>query len=634
MNSLLELAAPTSTVRRDGNPSNINAANLVVGDIVLLDHGDKAPADLRLFETSNLEMNEASLTGESLPAVKNANERIKSLDTPIGDKKNMVFSATAVAKGRAAGIVIATGMNTQIGRIAGLLQVNQEEKSSNAFTKFLKKLKHGLKSIFGLIGTPMQVTLSRFAILLFVLAILLAIIVFSVNKWHLDNETILYGICVAVAVIPESLIAVMTVTISAGVSEMAKGNVVVRNMSTLEAVGGVTNICSDKTGTLTQGKMVAHKVWVPGMGTLVVKNTTEILDPDDAELSLDDEPFDKNDATAQAKIEQLRPVLDAAALCNFATISRPGAAASTETEKASASEWKSNGNGTEVALQVLAMRFGRGKADLLRDGHLKSVAEHQFDSNLKRMSVAFKGHGKIEVSAKGASEEILPIVNVSENERAELDTILEQLTNQGLRVICVATKIVPEEDEAKLSDRSFAESGLTLQGLIGIYDPPRVESLSAVQKCHKAGIAVHMLTGDHLGTATAIAEKVGILKPGMQAGMKAQDFDKLSDSEIDAMPSLPLVLARCSPATKVRMVDALKRRKAYCVMTGDGVNDAPALKRAAIGIAMGKSGTDVAKDAADMSLSDDNFASIVKAVEEGRRLFDNIQKVLPPLPPH
>jgi Na+-exporting ATPase len=195
--------------------------------------------------------------------------------------------------------------------------------------------------------------------------------------------------------------------------------------------------------------------------------------------------------------------------------------------------------------------------------------------------------------------------------------------------VCIATKIVPEEDEHCLSDRAFMESNLTFRGLIGIYDPPRIESLSAVQQCHEAGIAVHMLTGDHLGTATAIAEKVGILKPGMQAGMRAQDFDKLSDTEIDAMPSLPVVLARCSPSTKVRMVDALKRRKAFSVMTGDGVNDAPALKRADVGISMGKNGTDVAREASAMSLTDDNFASIVKAVEEGRRLFDNIQKVNP-----
>jgi Na+-exporting ATPase len=226
---------------------------------------------------------------------------------------------------------------------------------------------------------------------------------------------------------------------------------------------------------------------------------------------------------------------------------------------------------------------------------------------------------------------MIPTLIITEQEKTELTSMVEQLSHEGLRVVCVATKVVTEGDEHCLSDRAFMESNLIFRGLVGIYDPPRIESPSAVQQCHKAGIAVHMLTGDHLGTATAIAEKVGILKPGMQAGMRAQDFDKLSDAEIDAMPSLPVVLARCSPSTKVRMVDALKRRKAFCVMTGDGVNDAPALKRADVGISMGKNGTDVAREASAMSLTDDNFASIVKAVEEGRRLFDNIQKV-PSLP--
>jgi magnesium-transporting ATPase (P-type) len=234
------------------------------------------------------------------------------------------------------------------------------------------------------------------------------------------------------------------------------------------------------------------------------------------------------------------------------------------------------------------------------------------------------------VYAKGASEAIIPILDLSEKEEAALIPIIEGLASEGLRVLCIASKRIAPENERNLLDRRFMESNLKLQGLVGLYDPPRVETFDAVMKCNDAGIAVHMLTGDHLNTATAIAQKVGILKSDQQTAhsvMRAQDFDRLSDAEIDTMSSLPVVLARCSPTTKVRMVDALRRRKAFCVMTGDGVNDAPALKRAHVGIAMGINGTDVAKDAADMLLTDDNFASIVKAVEEGRRLFDNIQKV-------
>jgi len=525
-------------------------------------------------------------------------------------------------------------MKTQVGSVAELLRGQPNKSTStNPIARFFKKVGNGFKSILGLVGTPMQVKLSKFAILLFGLAVLLAIIVFSANKWQLDNEVVLYGICVAVAVIPESLIAVMTITIAVGVKAMAQGNVVIRRMAALEAIGGVTNICSDKTGTLTQGKMVAHKVWIPGMGMLSVKDTTNILDPEDGILSIDGEPLEKNEVTAQAKIKLLRPVLDAVALCNFATVFRSDASADASTEKLpTPGNWTAVGDPTEIALQVLAMRFGRGKDVLLHDGEFTAVMEHQFDSSLKRMSVAFKhdSSNRVEVFAKGASEAILPILDISEKEEAAITPILDQLASEGLRVLCIASKVVSEKEEHLLSERSFMESKLKLQGLVGLYDPPRIETFDAVKKCHAAGIEVHMLTGDHLATATAIAAKVGILNVNHPATavMRAQDFDKLSEAEIDALPSLPVVLARCSPTTKVRMVDALSRRKAFCVMTGDDVNDAPALKRAHVGIAMGINGTDVAKDAADMVLTDDNFASIVKAVEEGRRLFDNIQKFL------
>jgi Na+-exporting ATPase len=633
MQSLLSLAAPSSQVVRNGKIEIVKSETLVVGDIVKLSTGVVVPADLRLFESTNLEVDEALLTGESLPASKNADTTLHSTDVPLGDRVNMVYSATTVTRGRAMGIVVATGMKTQVGSVAQLLQGGDHTpKSTNIFKKWLKKVGGGFKSILGLVGTPMQIKLSKFAILLFALAVLLAIIVFSANKWHLHNEVVLYGICVAVAVIPESLIAVMTITIAVGVKAMAAGNVVIRKMSALEAIGGVTNICSDKTGTLTQGKMVAHKVWIPGFGMLSVKDATNILDPEDAKLLIDDIPLDLSDLASKLKVEKLKPVLDAIALCNFASVFR-AKSNNDGTEKIPAlGEWKSVGDPTEIALQVLSMRFGRGKDALLSSGELSAIMEHQFDSSLKRMSMAYKNSitNEVEVFAKGASESILPIVDISDKDRDTLLPVLESLASEGLRVLCIATKHISEEQEAQLSDRKFMESNLKLQGLVGLYDPPRLETFSAVKKCHGAGIKVHMLTGDHLSTATAIAQLVGILDPSTQtidSVMRAQDFDKLSDAEIDAMVNLPVVLARCSPQTKVRMVEALARRKAFSVMTGDGVNDAPALKHADVGIAMGINGTDVAKDAADMVLTDDNFASIVKAVEEGRRLFDNIQKV-------
>lgn len=643
MQSLLSLAAPSSQVIRDGKIEIVKAETLVVGDIVKLATGVVIPADLRLLESSNLEVDEALLTGESLPASKNIESILRGgTDTPVGDRINMVYSATTVTRGRATGIVVATGMETQVGSVASLLRgADAKFTGSNPVVRFFKRLGHGCKSVLGLIGTPMQVKLSKFAILLFGLAILLAIIVFSANKWELHNEVVLYGICVAVAVIPESLIAVMTITIAVGVKAMAQGNVVIRRMAALEAIGGVTNICSDKTGTLTQGKMVAHKVWVPDMGMLSIKDATNILDSDDGTLDVNGQSLDKLDFTSQSRFSMLRPVLDAVALCNFATVFRAKSTSegSIAEKDATTGEWTAIGDPTEIALQVLAMRFGRGKEALLRDGQLSAVMEHQFDSSLKRMSVAFKDEatGTIHISAKGASEAIIPILDITKEEEEALYPIMEQLASEGLRVLCIATKSVVEKDGSFLTDRSYMESKLKLQGLVGLYDPPRVETLGAVQKCHRAGIVVHMLTGDHLSTATAIAVKVGILDPAtqtLQSVMRAQDFDKMTDAEIDALSSLPLVLARCSPSTKVRMVDALGRRKAFCVMTGDGVNDAPALKRAHVGIAMGINGTDVAKDAADMVLTDDNFASIVKAVEEGRRLFDNIQKVSSPFAQH
>lgn len=635
MQSLLSLAAPSSHVIRHKMTEIIKAETLVVGDIVKLSTGVVVPADLRLLESMNLEIEEALLTGESLPASKNAEAVLNTgHDASIGDRINMAYSGTTVTRGRGTGIVVATGMKTQVGKVASLLRGDTPEaKDSNPLMRYLKKLGKGIKNILGLVGTPMQVKLSKFAIMLFGLAVLLAIIVFSANKWNLDNEVVLYGICVAVAVIPESLIAVMTITIAAGVKAMVQGNVVIRRMAALEAIGGVTNICSDKTGTLTQGKMVAHKLWTPELGILSIKDVTNILDPNDGSLEVGNAPFNINQTSASHDLTMLKPILDAVALCNFASVSRTSPVAQCSSEKhPSTGEWAAVGDPTEIALQVLAMRFNNGKDDLLNGGTLTSEMEHQFDSSLKRMSVAYKSQttGDVEVYAKGASEAIIPILDLSEKEEAALIPIIEGLASEGLRVLCIASKRIAPENERNLLDRRFMESNLKLQGLVGLYDPPRVETFDAVMKCNDAGIAVHMLTGDHLNTATAIAQKVGILKSDQQTAhsvMRAQDFDRLSDAEIDTMSSLPVVLARCSPTTKVRMVDALRRRKAFCVMTGDGVNDAPALKRAHVGIAMGINGTDVAKDAADMVLTDDNFASIVKAVEEGRRLFDNIQKV-------
>lgn len=624
MKSLQGLAAPTcKVVRNHGKVESVKAETLVVGDIVQISVGDVVPADLRVFDGVNLEINEALLTGESLPVIKTPKTTLNVVDIPLGDRTNCAYSATTVTKGRGSGVVIGTGMETEVGRIAEMLQ-DRKISIGSPFTRFFKSLWNGIKSTLGLVGTPLQVTLSKFAILLFGLALLLAIIVFSVNKWDLKDEVVIYGICVAVAVIPESLIAVLTITLAIGIKAMAKGHVIVRRMQALEAIGGITHICSDKTGTLTQGKMIARKIWVPEIGTLGIHDTTDTLDPTSGRAMLDGKAIDKS-----TENEMLLKLLDSVALCNLSSVYNnleEGIGRAT-------SSWTAVGEPTDIALQVLAMRFGHGKADILADDGMTFVAEHPFNSAIKRMSVAYKNRttDTIEVFLKGAGEAVLPLLTSTPAEKAQIEKRMSELAREGLRVLCIATKSIPSSSD--VTSREWTESNLMFLGLVGLYDPPRLETAGAIAACKQAGINIHMLTGDHIDTATAIAKEIGLLTNLMAKAtntlvMQGGQFDKLSEAEIDALDTLPLVLARCSPATKVRMVDALHRRQGFCVMTGDGVNDAPALKRADVGIAMGLNGSDVAKDAADMVLTNDDFASIVKAVEEGRRLFANIQKFL------
>ncbi|KAL4884254.1 hypothetical protein BJY04DRAFT_215681 [Aspergillus karnatakaensis] len=633
--SLQKLSAPICKVLRDGRIASVKAESIVVGDIVQLAVGDIVPADLRLFDGMNASMDEALLTGESLPVLKTPHVTLTSRDIPIGDRTNMAYSGCSTTQGRATGVVTATGMNTEVGKIAQLLQDKTEHDGSNIVVRMYHRLVATVKSILGLVGTPLQVKLSKFALLLFALAVLLAIIVFSVSKWDIQGEVLIYGICVAVAVVPESLIAVLTITMAVGTKAMARGNVIVRKLQCLEAVGGVTNICSDKTGTLTQGKMVARTAWIPDSGTLTVHETTNPFDPTSGVVRLDGKEADPNDIRDDAS----NTFITALSLCNLSVVHNNALSVSSKEAEVPAQvaegEWTAVGEPTEIALRVFSMRFGYDKGDIVRDRNLHLHTEYPFDSSVKKMSVVYSDRqaGLNEVYSKGAPEALLPSLSISEQEKEVIQETADRMAGEGLRVLCIAYKRTSVNDESQVSPRKAAESNLGFAGLVGLYDPPRLETAAAVRKCQMAGITVHMLTGDHIRTATAIASEVGILDPIVDAKssrlvMAAKDFDRLSDTDVDAIEQLPLVIARCSPTTKVRMVEAMHRRGAFCVMTGDGVNDSPALKRADVGIAMGKNGSDVAKEAADMVLTDDNFASIVKAVEEGRRLFDNIQKFL------
>ena len=618
--------------------------------------GDTVPADVRIIECMNFETDEALLTGESLPVSKTPNANLQP-DCPVGDRINLAFSSSTVSKGRAKAIVIATGMSTEIGNIAKSLnasdrKVRKVKKDSDGNAGPHRYVEAGALTVLDTIGrflgvnvgTPLQRKLSKLAILLFAIAVVFAIVVLSANKWNTSTEVINYAVATGLSMIPASLIVVLTITMAVGTKQMVQRNVIVRKLDSLEALGAVTDICSDKTGTLTQGKMVLRKAWVIGHGTYSVGTGSEPFNPQVGALSFNQKcPLDIIESEKAGKVGaegkdempasgwqgnvDLEKFLNVASLANLASVFRDR----------DTGEWDARGDPTEIALQVFVMKFGWGRKQLQEERGWRQVSEFPFDSELKRMSVIFEhgNDGEKWIFMKGAVERVLdacPDYNDDEEKKRILLKNMECLASQGLRVLAVGarkTHTVP-------IDRQDVERDINLLGLVGLYDPPREESKGAVMECHIAGINVHMLTGDHPATARAIAQQVGIIPkdihkyaPDVVSSMvmTAQTFDRMSDEEIDSLPVLPLVIARCAPHTKVRMIEALHRRKAFCAMTGDGVNDSPSLKRADVGIAMGMAGSDVAKDASDIVLTDDNFASIVNAIEEGRRMFDNIKKV-------
>ncbi|PPQ72985.1 hypothetical protein CVT24_000298 [Panaeolus cyanescens] len=664
MDSLRQLSSPTATVIRNGESIAIPAKNVVPGDIVLVKSGDVIPADLRLVSSSNLEISEQLLTGESIPVAKNIDTFTSDqLDVPIGDRLNLCYASTIVTKGRGTGIVI--------GRIASVISGATQESTSSEVDQlpWYKRFVERVLIFVGLrTGTPLQQKLVKLAFLLLGSAIILAIIVFSVARWKVTNTVALYAIATAIAIIPESLIAVLTLTMAVGTRRMATENVIVRKLDALENLGAVTDICSDKTGTLTLGKMSVRKLWVAANPNDAEEYTAEVtqnaLEPVGAVTKHDNTVVEPSAIHAG-----LAEVVRIASLCNVATV-----------QKNLKGEWKSTGDPTEVALQVFATKLGLGRNTLTADGatpegtsgrpalgriisnekeavkfddekpknnkRFALIQEFPFSSEIKKMTTIYHDNENPEeaiVLTKGAVERILDsssfyvpspnapsvVAPLTQEIRNTFMVKAEELASQGLRVIGLGSRLVPR-DQAKALKRDETECDLVFKGLAGIFDPPRPETLGAVRACKAAGIVVHMLTGDHITTARAIAQDVEIISPDAPASavMTAMEFDKLTDAEIDALPELPLVIARCAPETKVRMIHAGKRRGKHLSMSGDGVNDSPALKLAPVGIAMGMAGSDVAKDASDLVLTDDNFNSIVVAISEGRRLFTNIQRFL------
>ncbi|KAI4163765.1 MAG: hypothetical protein LQ342_002538 [Letrouitia transgressa] len=666
MDSLRSLSSPTASAVRDGRNDVVPTAEIVPGDMVELKMGDTVPADIRLLEAVNFETDEALLTGESLPVQKNA-DAIFDTNTGPGDRLNIAFSSSTITRGRAWGIVFATGMKTEIGSIAAALRA-QGKRTRPVKRKADGSAKlHRYAQAWGLtagdfvgrflgvnVGTPLQRKLSKLAILLFGVAVVCATIVLAANSFSNNNEVIIYAVATGLSMIPACLVVVLTITMAAGTKRMVQRHVIVRKLDSLEALGAVTDICSDKTGTLTQGKMVAKKAWIPSAGTYSVGTSTDPFNPTIGALShVRCAPIDtrRDDMASSSQIPdqsfktllagniRLKAFLNVASLANLAHVHE------------AKDGWKVRGDPTEIAIQVFASRFNWNRERLVKEESWIQVAEFSFDSDVKKMSVILENvaSGNRMIFTKGAVERVVgscdslypddgsEAVRMTPESRKYILDNMEALAAQGLRVLGFASKEYSGEKKASETeyDRDDIESGLTFQGLIGLYDPPRVESAGAVKQCHKAGIEVHMLTGDHPGTARAIASQVGIIPSDTKAVardvadamvMTASSFDQLSDEDIDRLPVLPLVIARCSPITKVRMIEALHRRKRFVAMTGDGVNDSPSLKRADVGIAMGQAGSDVAKDASDIVLTDDNFASILNAVEEGRRMFDNIQK--------
>ncbi|MGX7196771.1 cation-translocating P-type ATPase [Enterococcus olivae] len=580
LKALKEMASPQVKARRNGKVVELASSQIVPGDIVLLEAGDYVPADLRLIEANNLKIEEAALTGESLPIDKNAKVLLDE-DASLGDRINSGFMGTVVTYGRGTGIVTQTGMHTQMGNIAGLLNQSPVE------------------------STPLQKKLDQLGKVLGFICLGVVILIFGLGLYRgMDFfEIFMTAIALAVAAIPEGLTVVVTVVLAMGMQRMVKVHSIVKRLSAVETLGSTTVICSDKTGTLTQNKMTIEKTYFAGQTYDVTGSgysaKGELLSEDGQAVSGD----------------HIQLLVQGAILCNDASFD-------SEAETIL-------GDPTEGAMVVLGYKLGMDKEKW--DNDFTRIDELPFDSDRKLMSTVHKHTAEHALMfTKGAPDELLKrCVNVqtangieplTDEKREVILKTNEGFAQDALRVIAVAYKELPAENF------QVEEEGLTFVGLVGMIDPPREEAKDAIDTCKKAGIQVKMITGDHRITAQAIGEKLGIASD--TGTIEGSQINGMSDEELQEAVKTTNVFARVSPEHKVRLVQAVKRNGDIVAMTGDGVNDAPSLKNADIGIAMGITGTDVSKEAADMILTDDNFASIVMAVSEGRTIYANIRKVV------
>jgi len=583
--SLKKLSAPKAHVMREGRVQEIDAAQVVPGDILVLAEGDRIPADARLIESISLEIDESALTGESTSAAKQS-EVLADARLGVGDRKNMVFMNTIITRGRGTAIVVETGMTTEIGLIAKSIS---EQKAPE---------------------TPLQKKLAVVAKNLGIAALLVSAAVFGLGIFRGEDiiEMFTAAVSLAVAAVPEGLPAVVTITLALGLKRMATANALIRKLPVVETLGSATVICSDKTGTLTKNEMTVQQIYT--FGNLIGVSGRGYVP--EGEFILDDKKITLEDS------KSLDLALRAGTLCTTANLYN-------DKEKG----WYINGDPTEGALIVSAQKGGMNKENIAKQH--KHIAELPFDSNRKMMSVIYELSGKRIAYIKGAPEIFLGkashvytdkgLKRLADSDKKEIHKVLEVMSNKALRVLAVGYKYLPEK--SKYSETEV-ENDIVFVGLQAMIDPERPEAKAAIEKCTRAGIRTIMITGDHASTASAIARNLGILTAEGKV-IIGKELDVMSDSDLETAVTSTRVFARVSPEHKLRIVYALKKRGDIVAMTGDGVNDAPALKAADIGVAMGINGTDVAKDSADMVLADDNFASIVSAVEEGRGIFDNIK---------
>jgi Ca2+-transporting ATPase len=563
--ALREMAAPEARVLRDGKTVTLDAAELVPGDVVLLDAGNVVPADLRLIEAGELHADESALTGESGSVVKQV-KRLPETGLPVGDRTNLAYKNTLITRGRGSGVVIATGSETEIGRIARLLR--------------------GEKAV----QTPLQVRLARFGRHLALAVLAICLVVFAAGL--LQGQPILLmfltAVSLAVAAIPEALPAVVTISLALGAHRLIRHHALVRNLPAVETLGSVTCICSDKTGTLTENRMTVELFVAAG---------------------------ERRDRLPAAEASAPWPEIGLALALN---------------NDVSEIDGKPSGEPTELALYQSAQAAGYDRQRLERRYPRLTVIP--FDSARKRMTTLHRAGQGVVAYVKGAPEAVL---SQCAGARGEDDTVpfqpdevlatAGQLAAEGYRVLALARRVFPAG--AQPPPPETVERELTFLGLVALIDPPRPEAAQAVADCRKAGITPVMITGDHPGTARAIARRLGIMDDGMRV-LTGTELARLSDAEFARVVESIRTYARVSPEQKLRIVKALQANHEFVAMTGDGVNDAPALKRAGIGVAMGRKGTDVAREAADMVLLDDNFATIVRAILAGRRIFDNIRKFI------